>query len=39
MNENEIIKNENNLDKVVRMHTHDLVKIYFPLNVSRLKYF
>jgi len=39
MNENEIIKNEKNLDEVVRVHAHDLVKIYFPLNVSCLKYF
>jgi len=39
MNVNEIIKKEKNLDEVVRVHTHDLVKIYFPLNVSCLEYF
>jgi len=39
MNENEIIKKEKNLDEVVRVRTHNLIKIYLYLNVSCLEYF
>jgi len=38
MNEYEIIKKENNSDEVVRMHTHDSIKINFYLKVSFLEY-
>jgi len=38
INEDEIIKNEKNLDKVVRVHTHDLMKIGFYLKVSYVEY-
>jgi len=32
MNKNESIKNEKNLDRVVRVHTHEQIKIIFYLN-------
>jgi len=38
MNVDDIIKKENNLDKVVRVHTHDLIKIDFYLKVSYVEY-
>jgi len=38
MNENEIIKKEKNLDGVVRVHTHDLIKIDFYIKVSCSEY-
>jgi len=38
MNEDEIIKKENNFDEVMRVHTHDLIKIDFYLKNSCLEY-
>jgi len=35
---NEIIKTERNLDEVMRVHTHYLIKRGFHLNVSFLQY-
>jgi len=37
MNVNEIIKTEKNLDEVMRVHTHDLIKRGFHLNVLCLE--